>query len=224
VRLESQLQVPGGAQNLSMDSNPVSWSPQLTDPPHVEIYRQRTRTVHRRGLAPLRIRFWELVSTQRGSFADGYPALCEFRFDSTMPGMYKLVFRGEFAEGFTHGGARDWKSTRYLALAATRFTPKVATPRIKSRLKRGKRATITGSLTLNRRAFVDLTVQRLTHRGWHAYKSVRVRSGIKGTWVARTSVKRTGRYRIRAAVAGRVVSRICEFAPARSHWRRFSVR
>ena len=44
-RFETQLEVPGGAENYSLDSNPISWSPQLTGAPTMRVYKLASKPV-----------------------------------------------------------------------------------------------------------------------------------------------------------------------------------
>ncbi len=237
-RFVIQIGVPGDGANNSMGSNPISWSPQLRAAPAIKVYRLQPKKVRLRRPGGARgyywstastgraatTRYWGLMRSVQAAFADGYPAGCSYPLTSTVPGAYKLVMEGEFAEGFAIGGVRSWKATRYITLAPTRFGVKLTAPRVQKNPRHGKKIAFSATLSPRRAATIRVSIQRRLRGRWKNYKTLNVKSKVTGIWTARILVKKAGSFRVRTTVAGTIVDRYREYASAVSAWRAFKVR
>lgn len=237
--LRVEFAVPGGAENLSMGSRLISWSPQLASDPELTVYRIDAHRIRRVKpgspvLGPWKVaprKTWSLTAWTRESplttptaFVDGYPAYSDYRFAADEPGLYKLQLKGVFADGFEYKGSRSWTVTRYVTLSQTRYTSKLTVPKVVGKRSHKKKLKFTATVLPQRPATFKLTIQRRLHGKWRAYKTVTAKSGSTGTWIKKTRIKRKGLFRVRATIGVTTPDVLHEYSAATSRWRRFRVR
>ena len=235
----TQLSVPGGAANLAMSPNPITWSPQLVGDPGMDVYRQIAKvTVNPKTKRRTTVYSWSSVFSQqpsgtlrsdgtivntRAAFVDGYPSVCSYPFSSTVPGTYKLVMTGVLAEGFAYNDAQTWTMARYLTLKPTGLKTTLSLPKTAGAAKTTKKVAFSGTIAPRRVTTVKLSALRAVGKKWQPYATVSVKTKRTGAWKTSIRLGAKGTYRVSSSTASTIVSAYREYLPASSRIRTVKV-